>query len=168
MKLLPAASDKIEVIYNGVDTDYFCPSESDFLLKMFGGKVDTLFVGYIGLLTRRKGLEYLIRAFQMIEKGFGDVRLALVGGYAAGDADYVAEIRGLIEDLSLQHDIVFTGMLPDVRDALRGLDVVVLPSLDERCSRSLLEAISCGKAVVATRVGGTPEIVADGENGIAG
>ena len=159
-------SERIEVIYNGVDTDYFNPAESDFFLKMFGTEKGTLFVGYIGLLTRRKGLEYLIRAFSLVRQEYRNVRMVMIGGHTANDETYFSEIRKLIKDLALEEQIFFTGMLPDVRDALRSLDIVVLPSLDERCSRSLLEAISCGKAAVATRVGGTPEIIEDGVNGI--
>ena len=118
---------------------------------------------YLSLLQRRQLSK---QSIPMILKEFRNAVLVLVGGHTAQDEEYVTELRRLIESLDLGKKIYFTGMLTDVRDALKSLDVVVLPSLDERCSRSLLEAIACGKAAVATRVGGTPEIIKDSFNGI--
>ncbi len=159
-------SSKVHVIPNGVDAGYFMPSQSDFLFQRFDIAPDTKLVGYIGLITRRKGLEYLIRSLHGIRKKYHKVKLIIIGWHTPNDRDYFAAIKALITELSLEEDVYFTGELSDVRDALNSLDVVVLPSLEERCSRTLLESMSCAKAVVATRVGGTPEIVKDGITGI--
>ena len=101
-----------------------------------------------------------------IKKRNNNFKLIIIGGYKNNDENYYFKIKKLIKELTLEEEVYFTGFLIDIREALNSLDIVVLSSLDERCSRSLLEAIACAKAVVATRVGGTPEIIEDGRNGI--
>jgi glycosyltransferase involved in cell wall biosynthesis len=159
-------TDKVKVIPNGVDIDYFKPSQSDFLFKRFHIKPDGKLIGYVGLITKRKGLEYLIGSLPGIKKKCNTIKLIIIGGHAPNDSDYFTGIKELIKELSLENDVYFTNLLSDVRDALNSLDIVVLPSLEERCSRTLLESMACAKAVVATRVGGTPEIIKDGTTGI--
>jgi glycosyltransferase involved in cell wall biosynthesis len=159
-------SAKVKVIPNGVDTNYFVPAQSDFLFKRFHIEPDTKLIGYIGLITKRKGLEYLIRSLYGIKKKNRKVKLIIIGWHTPNDHDYFAGIKTLIKELSLEDDIHFTGVLSDIREALNSLEIVVLPSLEERCSRTLLESMSCAKAIVATRVGGTPEIIRDGITGI--
>jgi L-malate glycosyltransferase len=159
-------SAKVRVIPNGVDINYFVPAQSDFLFKRFHIEPDTKLIGYIGLITKRKGLEYLIKSLYDIKKQYSKVKLVIIGWYTPNDSVYFSGIKTLIKELSLEDDIHFTGVLSDIREALNSIDVVVLPSLEERCSRTLLESMSCAKAVVATRVGGTPEIIQDGTTGI--
>ncbi len=165
-KLLPGINKNVTTIYNGVDTGKFKPLKSDYLQNKFSFNPGQKLIGYIGSITKRKGVEYLVRAMPAIKKESQNVKLIIIGGCKKEDETYFSEIKGLIEDLSLQKDVFFTGMLPDVREALNSLDVLVLASLDERCSRTLLEGLACGKAIVATRVGGNPEIVRDGKNGL--
>ena len=150
------ASAKVRTIPNGVDTNYFVPSQSDFLFKRFHIEPETKLIGYIGLITKRKGLEYLIRALSDIKKQYRKVKLIIIGWHTSNDSEYFAGIKALIKELSLEDDIHFTGVLADIREALNSLDIVVLPSLEERCSRTLLEAMASAKPVIATRVGGTP------------
>jgi L-malate glycosyltransferase len=163
-KLLPDTPGA-EVIYNGVDLNNFRPFQSDLLFEMTNISRDELLIGYIGLITKRKGLEYLIRALPDIKKGYDKFKLVIIGDNRPEDRDYFSDIKGLIKELSLESDVFFTGVLSDVKGALNSLDIVMLPSLEERCSRALLEALACAKPVVATRVGGTPEIIKDGLNG---
>ncbi len=165
-KLLPDMSKNIELIYNGVDIEAFRPLKSDFILKKFNIEPSQRLVGYIGLITERKGLEYLIKAFSIIKGRYEDVKLIIIGGHKSNDEPYFIRIKELIRKLSLEKEVFFTGVLSDVALACNNLDIVLLPSLEERCSRSLLESLACAKAVVATRVGGTPEIIEDGQNGI--
>lgn len=160
-------SDKADVIYNGVALDRFKPFKSDFLFKTLNINPDEKLAGYIGLITKRKGIEYLIKAIPLIKKTYNEkFKVIIIGWHKSGDEAYFLEIKGLIKELSLEKDIYFTGMLSDVRDALNSLDIVVLPSLEERCSRTLLESLACAKPVAATNVGGTPEIIDNNINGI--
>jgi glycosyltransferase involved in cell wall biosynthesis len=163
--LLPENRSDAEVIYNGVDTEAFQPFQSNFLFEKFNIDTAQKLIGYIGLVTKRKGLEYLIKAFPLIKERYARVKIIIIGGYKQNEEPYFSEIKSLIKRLNLESDIYFTGELSDVRYPLNNLDIVVLPSLEERCSRTLLESLACAKAVVATRVGGTPEIVDDRTNG---
>jgi len=157
--------DRVEVVYNGVDTGRFRPFESDFFSKMINIDRDKLLIGYIGQITERKGLEYLIKALPLIRKKTSSFKLLMIGGHKVEDEEHFSKIKGMIKGLSLENDVYFTGVVEDVSSAINNLDIIVLPSLEERCSRSLIESLACGKPVVATRVGGTPEIIEDGLNG---
>lgn len=163
-KLLPE-DPRAVVVPNGVDLERFRPAESDFLRQKLGLGPDAPLVGYIGSITKRKGLDVLVRAMADVLPRFPQAKLVLIGGEGR-DADYAAGVRALVKELGLNGSVVFCGELPDVTGALNSLDLVVLPSLDERCSRTLLETIASGRPVVATRVGGNPEIVQHGVNGM--
>jgi glycosyltransferase involved in cell wall biosynthesis len=165
-KLLPDKRSNVEVIYNGVDIDTFKPFESNVLFEKFNIDTSKRLIGCIGLIIKRRGLEYLIKALPIIKKKYDKFKLIIIGGCQTNDEAYFSEIKELITRLKLESDVYFTGELSDIRDALNSLDIVVIPSLEERCSRTLLESLACGKAVVATKVGGTPEIIDDGINGI--
>jgi len=157
---------KVELVYNGVDTSYFRPENSEFLIKSFNIEPDNKLIGYIGLITERKGIEYLIKAFDKVKQEYKKCKLIIIGGYKKGDENYYKKLRELTKTLNLESDIYFTGLIRDIKDAINNLDIVVIPSLEERCSRVLLESISCAKPVVTTNVGGNPEIIKNGFNGI--
>lgn len=167
-KLLPDFPNT-RVIHNGVDLEVFKPFKNDFLFNILNIERNNRLIGFIGLITERKGLEFLIKAMPLIKKKYENIKLIFIGGYKSNDHKYYLNIKKLIEKLSLKEDVYFTGVISDtynIRDAINSLDIVVLPSLEERCSRSLLESLACGKAIITTRVGGTPEIIDDGVNGI--
>lgn len=165
-KLLPDKRSNAEVIYNGVDLDIFRPFKSTVLFDKFDIDAGNRLIGYIGLITQRKGLEYLIKAFPLIKEKYNKCQLIIIGGHKKNDEAYFSEIMELIKELHLESDIFFTGELSDISYPLNSLDIIVLPSLEERCSRTLLESLATAKAIVATKVGGTPEIIDDGINGI--
>jgi glycosyltransferase involved in cell wall biosynthesis len=165
-KLLPDKKSHIEIIYNGVDLDIFRPFKSTVLFDNFNVDAGNRLIGYIGLITQRKGLEFLIKAFLLIKEKYNKCQLIIIGGYKKDDEAYFSMIMELIKELHLESDIFFTGELSDISYPINSLDIIVLPSLEERCSRTLLESLAAAKAVVATKVGGTPEIIDDGINGI--
>jgi glycosyltransferase involved in cell wall biosynthesis len=140
---------KVNVVYNGIDLKAFKPYKSDYLFDRLDMVTDKKLVGYIGLLTNRKGLIYLLNAFRQVKEKYEKCALVIIGGHKRGDEQYVSELK----ERSKGMDIHYIGPLLDVRDALNNLDIIVLPSLEERCSRTLLEALSCEKPVVATAVG---------------
>jgi len=90
----------------------------------------------------------------------------LIGDYQEKQKEYFQEIKKMVRDFGIENDVYFTGVITNIKDAINSLDIVVLPSLDERCSRTLLESIACAKPIVTTNVGGNPEIIKDGFNGI--
>jgi len=157
---------KVELVYNGVDTSYFKPEKSELLIKSFKIEPENKLIGYIGLITERKGIEYLIKAFEKVKQEYKRCKLIIIGSYKKEDEFYYKKLLELIKTLNLKNEIYFTGNIWDIKDAINNLDIVVLPSLEERCSRVLLESISCAKPVVASNVGGNPEIIQNGLNGL--
>lgn len=153
-------------IYNGVDSEKFCPpldGRESLPVADFAGP-DSIVVGTVGRMQTVKDQLTLVRAFLQVLKTVPDarkyLRLVLVGD---GPLRAAAE-KMLAEDDALQLAWL-AGARHDIPELLRGLDVFVLPSLAEGISNTILEAMATGLPVVATRVGGNPELVADGVTG---
>jgi glycosyltransferase involved in cell wall biosynthesis len=143
----------VNVIYNGVDLARFAPAPK--------GPADDLTIGFCGVFRPEKRVPLLIEAFaQLLERG-SKARLLLVG---AGNA--MVECRQLVERLGIGGRVTFAGEQTDVRPFLQHMDVFVLPSRIEAMPVALLEAMALGKAVIASAVGGIPEIVEDGVSGL--
>ncbi len=161
-------ADKIEVIHNGI-----VPAEVPVRLPGTGLRRDlgvpaaAPLVGVVSRLDPLKGLDDFLDAAALVAGRHPETRFLIVGGPAAGVGEpYVAELRLRIEDLGLGDRVFLTGARTDVPDILPELTVSVLPSLTEGLSNSLLEAMAAGLPVVATDVGGNPEIVEDGVTGL--
>lgn len=144
---------KVEVIYNGIDTQRFYEAN----VPIFSN--DGIVIGSVGRLSKEKGQKHLIRACRFLNNK--DWRLVLVG-----DGPMKRELVGLTEYLGLENQVKFTGAVDDVRPYLKDMDVFVLPSVSEGLSLVILEAAAAGKVVVATNVGGVPEIIHDKEDGL--
>lgn len=153
------------VVHNGVDLEAFTHYQSTYLNTRFALPSGTALVGYIGQITERKGVEYLVRAMPEVLKHHPEAHLVMIGGHNADEGYYETVLRK-IKELSLEAHIHLTGSLDDIRPALWGLDIVVLPSLEERCSRTLIEALAAARPTVATSAGGNPELVQHEHNGL--
>ena len=151
---LGAAPDRIDVVPNGVDRQTFKPSDRADARAQLGltphGKV-VLFVGH---LTEPKGAGDLIRAVQLAAGQVVDVSLVMVG-----DGAGAASCRALASNLGER--VVFAGAQPQERIPLwlAACDVLALPSWNEGMPNVVLEALACGRAVVATNVGGIPDVL---------
>jgi glycosyltransferase involved in cell wall biosynthesis len=149
---LPA--DRLTTIPNGVDLDRFRPRAPS---ARSGGPV----IGCTARLHRKNDHASLLRAFARIAPARADARLLLVGrGPEEG------RLRVLAERLGLSARIRFAGEHADVAPFLGEMDLYVQPSVAEGMPNSILEAMAAGLPVVATAVGGTPEVVVDGETGL--
>jgi sugar transferase (PEP-CTERM/EpsH1 system associated) len=155
---------RISQIYNGVDVDAFAPAGAAALRAPdcpFRAP-DTFVVGTVGRLAAVKDQVTLARAFVRAARCDAGARLRLV---IAG----AGELRGAVEDVLRAAGMVERAWLPgaraDVPAILRSLDLFVLPSLGEGISNTILEAMATGLPVVATHVGGNPELVDDGVTG---
>jgi glycosyltransferase involved in cell wall biosynthesis len=115
----------------------------------------------IGRLRKEKGHSFLIDAIDEVRKRIPEVKLIIVG-----DGEEEKRLKERVKRLSLTETVVFTGLRRDIPELLTIAELVVLPSLWEGMPNSLLEAMAAGKPVVATSVGGIPEVVANGETGI--
>lgn len=124
-------------------------------------------IGTVARLHPVKGLGYLILAFAEVLRAFPQAHLIIIGGGGSGvEALEEARLRRQVEELGLGGAVTFAGYRNDVPRWLAGMDVFVLPSLMEGLGLVLLEAMALEKPVVATRVGGIPEIVEDEKSGL--
>lgn len=155
---LGVARERIRVIPNGVDLREFPPSPAP---RSSSEDVTVLFVGRC--YSRQKGLEYLIRAIALLAP-MRKPCLRIVGEDWGG----VSELQALSRSLGIEQQLEFTGRVSraDVIQAYASADVFVLPSLFEPFGIVLLEAMAAGLPIVASRVGGIPDVVEDGKTGI--
>ncbi|MHB8764569.1 MAG: glycosyltransferase [Deferrisomatales bacterium] len=143
-------------VYNGIDTRRYAPApDRRVLRRSLGLPEDALIAGVVGRLDPIKDHGTLFRAFDGVRRRFPGARLLVVG-----DGPEMGRLRGEAGD-----GIDFLGDRADVAALLPALDLFVLPSLNEGISNTILEAMATGLPVIATRVGGNPELVVDGVTG---
>jgi glycosyltransferase involved in cell wall biosynthesis len=159
---LPA--DGVVVVHTGIDMNYYVPGRADrraATRRDLGIDPDAFLAVYAGRISPEKGLDVLMRAGGAIAAAHPDFRLLVVGGPSVGTADdeferYRSELIGQSEPL----DVVWLGAQRDVLPLIQAADVAVAPSIwSEPFSRSVIEPLACGIPVVASDVGGNPEIL---------
>lgn len=153
----------VRTIHNGVDSEYFAPRESDDFIKR--SSIVGPFALFVGRITRQKGLAHLLRAWRSVDSELGLV-------IAAGSPDEPgigAEIEGLIAELKESRKNIwwFPEMLSheDLTELLTHAEIFTCPSIYEPLGIVNLEAMACECPVVATAVGGIPEVVVHGVTG---
>ena len=159
-------SRKFVTVHNGVDVTAFQSKGARFgeSLALEAGWQT---VGSVGTLTPRKGQLDLLRAFTQVLCRRPSTKLVMVGGTDGPDGDAYAErLRKYVSAEKLDEHVTFTGWRSDVASILCQLDLLVLPSFNEGLPRAVLEAMALGLPVVATNVGGTSELVVDGQTGL--
>jgi alpha-maltose-1-phosphate synthase len=160
------AADRVHVIHNGIDAGLYRPDPGREVLGKYGIDPGRPSVVFVGRVTRQKGLPVLLRAARRFDAG---AQLVLCAGQA-DTAELQAEVTGLVEGLRATRDgvILIPGMLAkaEVIQILSHATVFVCPSDYEPLGIVNLEAMACGCAVVASAVGGIPEVVADGVTGL--
>jgi glycosyltransferase involved in cell wall biosynthesis len=156
----------IRVIPNGIAVPApRRPDEPSIIRAEFNIDPSSPLIAVVGRLVRTKGLEFFLEAASAVASRFPSVRF-LVVGEANVEPAYRRELEERAKSLNLMGRLLFIGQRNDVPQIMREIDVSVLPSLSESFSNSLLESMANGLPVVATKVGGNPEVVTDGENGI--
>jgi len=157
--------ETIEIIPNGIDlTEYSdLPLRGSFKEK-YNIPLETTLILYLGRIHKIKGINILVKAFAKIIEKVDNVKLVIVGP----DDGYLEEIQVLINNLAIEKNILITGPLygKEKLEAYVDADVYVLPSRYETFPMSVLEAYSCGKPVIASRVGGLKDLVIDGVTGL--
>jgi len=120
-----------------------------------------------GILQKRKGLEYLIEAMEIIQRTRDDVQ-CYIGGKAEYERSYETFIRKRVTELNLEDRVHFLGFMhgPDIPTWINACDLFVLPSLEEGFGIAQIEALACGKPVIATKNSGSMEILTDTDVGI--
>ncbi|MDP9167581.1 MAG: glycogen synthase [Actinomycetota bacterium] len=160
--------DRVHVVRNGIDTEKWYPDKDGGAgtLERIGVDPTRPIVAFVGRITRQKGVAHLVAAAH----GFApEVQLVLCAG-APDTPEIAAEVGGAVEELARSRSGVFwvQEMLPgdQIREILSAATVFVCPSVYEPLGIVNLEAMACSTAVVASDVGGIPEVVADGETGL--
>jgi len=127
-----------------------------------------LLVGVIGRIKwLRKGQEVLIKAAALLAERYPEARYVMVGSVSVGNEDHLVRLKELIADVGLTEKVVFTGDIKNPRDIYAAFDVTVVPSvLPEPFGRVVMESMAAGTPVVASRCGGIPEQISDGETGL--
>lgn len=157
--------EKFITIYNGIEpwnsNDKITSIYNDRFLKEFGIFPDNYIITTIGRLEPPKGYEILFKAIPIVQNVYPEAYFLIVG-----DGYLKANLETVVEKLKIKENVVFTGFRNDVRNILAISDLCVIPSIREGFSITLLEAMSAGKPIVATDVGGNAEAIINEETGI--
>lgn len=160
-------AERVHLLPNAIDMSRFAPLPADVRAerrRALGFAPDHVVFAYVGRLSREKGVVELVQAWQRVQPS--NAILLLAGPDMPGspwDAGPVA--RSLVEANGLSGSVRFLGSTDDVAGVLQSADVAVQPSHFEALGLASIEALACGLPVVASRVGGLPDFVHDGENG---
>ncbi len=154
--------EKICIIPNGVNCDDFLNMPSPWIFKK-DNKIDGKVVLFVGALISGKGVQYLIKAMPQVLQECPNIVLIITGG-DGGFQDYLIRLS---KKVGIENKVLFTGPLYNKKllEAYSACDVFVLPSKREGLPTVILEAMASEKPVVATNVGGNPEVIEDGING---
>ncbi len=157
-----ASEDKFSVVHSGIDLDrfsnvFFAPA---VMKKKLGIPEGNLIVGTAGRLTHVKGHGYLIEAAGNIVDTRSDTTFVFLG-----DGELSDKLKNMTSMLGIEENVKFLGWRPDMAEVMSTFDLFVLPSLNEGMGRVLVEAMVLGKPIVASNVGGIPDLVFNGENG---
>lgn len=147
-------SEKITVVYNGIDIQEYSAASPGALRKELGLAAGTKIVGMVGQIHPSKGHWTLLRSIPAILSANPDTVFVVVGG---GDSSELQEMNG---------DVHFLGARSNIPEIMKDLDVFVMASLNEPFGRVTVEAMAAGAPVVGSNSGGTAEIIADGETGL--
>lgn len=152
--------EKIAVIANGVN---FARRQYDrsVLKRAFGVAGASPIIGAVSRLTEQKGTKYLIAAMPAILRAYPGAVLMVVG-----DGVLRHDLEEQVQELQIESNVRFYGYQKEVEKYIQAMDLLVSPSIWEGMPLGILEVMQCGKPIVATRVGGVPEVVDDGVTGI--
>ncbi|WP_242320274.1 glycosyltransferase [Bacillus cereus group sp. BfR-BA-01349] len=145
--------NKLEVIYNATKI----PEENVEKCSQDG----PITIGVIARLHEEKGHMILLKAFQKLLGSNSNIEL-----YIIGNGPEREKLEAWVQREEIDKKVIFTGFQTDVAGILKGLDIVVLPSFREGLPLAILEAMSYGKCIIATNVGGIPEAIDDGHSGL--
>jgi glycosyltransferase involved in cell wall biosynthesis len=154
--------DRIVNIHSGVEIDHYMSVRVNIeeKKKSLGISSRGLVVGTVGWLLPIKGPMHLLNAMESVWQDYPEATLVFVG-----KGDLEAELRAKALQMGVSGRVKFLGWRDDIPEIMKILDVFVLPSLNEGMGRVLVEAMAAGRPVVASRVGGIPDLVKHGENG---
>lgn len=150
-------ANRVKLIDNGIDVEAFARPQLITESRMAGEKV----IGMVARLDLQKGFEYLLTAIRELCHSFHGLTVVITGEGPDRKA-----IEQMIEKYGLQNNVMLAGQESDMPAVYAAMDIFVLPSLNEGLPMTVLEAMAAAKPIVATRVGGVPNVIRDGETGL--
>ncbi len=166
LRLFDVAPERVHVIHNGIDADFYHPDPATDALARHGVDPSVPYVLFVGRITRQKGIVHLVRAIEHLDPGIGVV-------LCAGQPDTAEIAREVTEGVraaqAARPNVVWIGEMvsrEEVRQLYSHAAVFCCPSVYEPFGIINLEAAACETPVVASAVGGIPEVVVDGETGL--
>ena len=154
-------AENVSVIYNGIDLNRDTNVQMHTIKEYFDIKDKDRLLVTVGRLNIQKGHCYLFQAISKVLKKISNVKLLVVG-----EGEEEKKLKNLVESLDLTGAIIFAGLRDDIERILSISELFVFPSLWEGLPNALLEAMAAGKPVIATTVGGVPELVVHGKTGL--
>jgi len=152
--------NKLVLLRNCIDTERFTgKTDTEKLKYEYNVREDTFIITYIGRLSKVKGVDYLLTAISQLPKDKFKV-------IVTGSGEQSEDLKTMVSNLALEDSVIFTGNREDIEIILKMSDVLVQPSLSEGFPLTILEAMYYNVPVIASNVGGIPEIIKNGETGI--
>jgi len=163
LKLALTRKEKIKTIHSGVDVGRFMDIRINVLDKksMFGIPPDAIVVGTVGWLLPIKGPMVLLKAMEGVWKHYPDIKLVYVG-----KGELEEGLKDKAAEMNVTDKVHFLGWREDIPELMQIMDIFVLPSLNEGMGRVLIEAMASSKPVIGSDVGGVPDLVVPGVNGL--
>lgn len=159
-----AIEAKAIVLHNAVDTGRFRDGKSQ--RQSLGLSDDELVIGMIGQISRRKGVDiFLATAQRLIDKGH-DARFLIIGPQAHGEEDFYKAVTAQASAGTMKNRVMFLGSRRDIPDLLKSMDIFFFPTRAEPFGLVVIEAMAAGLPVIASGVGGIPEILNSEEIGL--
>lgn len=155
-------AERVVFIHNGIDLDSVQTTlQSGEMRRRWYCSESTVVIGTVGRLVPVKGHATLLEAFRRLLGSIPNAKLLVVGEGPLGE-----QLQGRVKQMGLEQVVIFAGHQEQVHDFINMMDIFVLPSLHEGIPMVLLEALAMEKAVIASAVGGIPEVVSHGYSGI--
>jgi len=155
--------ESIETIYNGIDLNRFSqiqPAQLQSLRDSLGIPHTAPLLLTVAYLREPKGIQYMLQAMPRILAEIPQTHYLIAGAGA-----YQQPLQELTDELGITQNVTFAGFRNDIACLLSACDCFVLPSLTEALPTVLIEAMACAKPIIASRVGGVPEMIEEGKNG---
>ena len=153
--------DRVVTVHEGIDVDHVAAAPPVNVRETFWLPHQAPVIGNVAALVPHKGHRYLIEAAQFVVQQVPDARFIILG-----EGELRQHLTRLIREHALEKHVLLPGFRTDVLGCIKGFDLFVMSSVTEGLGTSVLDAMACERAVVATHAGGLPEIVDDGMTGV--
>jgi len=153
--------DRTVTVHEGVDVERIVGTPPVNVHEAFWLPHQAPIVGNVAALVAHKGQRHLIEAAHLVVRDLPDVRFVILG-----EGELREALEHQVRELHLEKHVLLPGFRTDVIGCIKGFDLFAMSSITEGLGTSLLDAMACGRPIVATSAGGIPEVVADGDTGL--